>query len=310
MAKKRIAFDAGHGLYTYGKQDPNGIKEWQYNNKVLKACITHLLETYEDVDIIRLDDPTGKTDVPLKTRTDKANNFKADLLVSIHHNANTGKFGDWGGIETLVMTPLSANPKSHELAKKVHPKLIKAMGLRDRGIKPMNLHMLREASMPAILTEGGFMDSITDIKVMRDDKKLVEQGKAIADGVAEYLKLAKRVAVVVPKEKVGVATMKQDAQSYAEPRFDAEKVRVYSKGDVRNIYDVKDGWYMTFSGDYIPSRSGTNFDYKAVNVIEEVPEKVFHRVVTGSFVEKESAEKRKEELDKLGVESFIIKQKL
>ncbi|WP_199690477.1 MULTISPECIES: N-acetylmuramoyl-L-alanine amidase, partial [Clostridia] len=59
-------------------------------------------------------------------------------------------------------------------------------GLRDRGIKTANLHMVRESSMPAILIEGGFMDSTIDIKVMRDDDKLERAGKALADAIADY----------------------------------------------------------------------------------------------------------------------------
>ncbi|WP_354313145.1 N-acetylmuramoyl-L-alanine amidase [Sporosarcina psychrophila] len=46
--------------------------------------------------------------------------------------------------------------------------------------------MLRESSMPAILTEGGFMDSTTDIGALRSDAKLKAQGEAIADGLAVY----------------------------------------------------------------------------------------------------------------------------
>lgn len=196
---KIIALDAGHGLFTYGKQDPNGIKEWQYNDKVLRAVVRHLDAHYSGFKIVRLDDPTGKVDVPLMTRTNKAKSAGAHILVSIHHNANSGNWGSWGGVETFVQTPLSNNPKSHALAKEVHPRLVKAMGLRDRGIKPNNLHMTREPVMPSILTEGGFMDSLTDNPVMRDDKKLEAQGKAIAEGIADYLNLAKKATVVKPQ---------------------------------------------------------------------------------------------------------------
>jgi len=201
---KLIALDAGHGLFTYGKQDPDGIKEWQYNDKVLRAVVKHINDHYTGFKIMRLDDPTGKVDVPLMTRTNKADKAKADILVSIHHNANTGKFSSaWGGTETFVQTPFSANPKSTALAKAIHPKIVKAMGLQDRGIKPNNLHMTREPDMPSILTEGGFMDSSIDIKVMRDDNKLAEQGKAIAEGIASYLKLPKKaVAPTVVKPAV------------------------------------------------------------------------------------------------------------
>ena len=66
---KKIVLDAGHGLGTYGKQDPDGIKEWTYNQKVLKAVQKHLIDKYEGFEILRTDDPTGKREVPLKERT-------------------------------------------------------------------------------------------------------------------------------------------------------------------------------------------------------------------------------------------------
>lgn len=196
----KIAIDAGHGLHTPGKRTPDGEREWTFNNEVVKAAIEEL-GNYHSVDILRLDDPTGKTDVPLKARTNRANAWRADLLVSVHHNAMTGKWGAHGGVETFTYEPVSSNPKSKALADKVHPKIVSAMGISSRGIKGANFHMLRASNMPAILTEGGFMDSTVDIKKMRDSKVLAAQGVAIATGIAEYAGLKKKVAQVAPAAK-------------------------------------------------------------------------------------------------------------
>lgn len=191
MTKKKVALDAGHCLYTPGKRTPDDEREWAFNNAVLLAAKAELAK-YPDVEVIRLDDPTGKRDVPLDERTDKANKANADVLVSIHHNANTGKWGLWTGIETFVYEHGSAN--STRLAEAVHPRIVKAMGLKDRGIKKENFHMVRESTMPAILTEGGYMDSSIDIKALRNDAKLKAQGVALATGIAAYLKVSKPAA--------------------------------------------------------------------------------------------------------------------
>lgn len=183
----KIALDAGHGYNTPGKRTPDDEREWYFNDIVLRACEKEL-RTYKNVSILRLDDSTGKTDVPLKTRTKKANDWKADLLVSIHHNAYLSKWGDWGGVETYVY---KRNSVAEKIANLVNPKIVKAMGLRNRGVLTKNLHMIRESHMPAILTEGGFMDSLTDIKSLRDKQKLNNQGIGIATGIAEYYKLTK-----------------------------------------------------------------------------------------------------------------------
>lgn len=193
---KVVAIGGGHGLYTAGKRTPDDEREWSFNNKVVLAAIERLKE-YKDIKVVRMDDPTGKRDVPLNERTNKANAAKADVLVSVHHNALTGVYGNHTGTE--IYTYLGDQPGSTKLAKTVQPKLIKAYGLKNRGIKQANFHMVRESNMPAILTEGGYMDSNIDIKVLRDDNKLRDAGVAIADGIAEYFGMAILDDVVKPE---------------------------------------------------------------------------------------------------------------
>lgn len=183
MAK--IAIGAGHGINTPGKRSPEGEREWSFNNKVVSAAIKYL-NGYVNVSVIRLDDPTGATDVPLTTRTNNANNANADILISYHHNANTGKWGSWTGTETYYYPGSSTGLA---LARAIHPSIVGAMGLRDRGIKSANLHMVRESRMPAILIEGGFMDSTIDIVKMRNNSVMDKTGKALADAIASYLGL-------------------------------------------------------------------------------------------------------------------------
>ncbi|WP_249871572.1 N-acetylmuramoyl-L-alanine amidase [Oceanobacillus saliphilus] len=186
MAK--IALDAGHGINTPGKRSPAGEREWTFNNKVVVAAIKYLNE-YENANVIRLDDPTGNTDVSLTARTNKANSENADILVSYHHNANTGQWGTWTGTETYHYPGSSAGLT---LARNVHPSILSGMGLRDRGIKTANFHMLRESNMPAILIEGGFMDSTIDIVQMRDNTVMDRTGKALAEAIASHFGLERK----------------------------------------------------------------------------------------------------------------------
>src|SRR5690625_718298 len=185
---KVVAIDAGHGLNTAGKRTPADEREWSFNSVVAKSIIDNL-KNYEGIKTVRLDDPSGKRDVPLRERTNKANNAKADILISCHHNANTGRWGNWTGTETYHF-PNST--KGRKLAQALHPSVVKAYGLRDRGIKSANFHMLRESRMPAVLIEGGFMDSTIDIKKLRDKSVLKQAGKNVADAIARYFNLRKK----------------------------------------------------------------------------------------------------------------------
>ena len=184
----KVAVDAGHGGFgvTPGKRTPDGEYEWNFNNKVAIAVIERLHQY--GIQTLRTDDATGRTDVALSTRAKRANNWGANVFVSCHHNANTSVWSNkWGGTETFSLS--ASATKATKLANIVHKRLVKATGLQNRGVKHANYQVLRDTSMPAILTEGGFMDSTIDIKYMRNSAWLASQGYAIADGIAEYLGL-------------------------------------------------------------------------------------------------------------------------
>ena len=192
----KVAVCAGHGGFgvTPGKRSPANEYEWDFNNKVVLAFIKELSK-YQNVEVRRYDDPTGKTDVPLTTRTNGANAWKADIYISFHHNAHLGVWGTHGGIETFR----GSSADSIRLANLVHPEMVKAYDLRDRGIKTASLHITSRAAMPVILVEGGFMDSTTDIVKLRDNKVLENAGIGVAKAVATYGKLVlKPVAQPTP----------------------------------------------------------------------------------------------------------------
>lgn len=242
MAK--IAYCAGHGLYTPGKQDPNGVKEWVYNNKVVLAFEDEL-KKYENVQLLRTDDPTGKRDVPLSERTDKANKWNADVYISFHHNALTGKWGDWTGTEVHVY---KTKPKDAvRLAQMVLPKLVEAYGLRNRGIKYTNLHITRETKMTAILIEGCFMDSIVDYKKLTDDKVLEQAGRNVAIAVAEFLGLKLKSITnksSIPKQTKGNIYRVRKSWNDPKSQIGAYKVldnakEVVNKNPEYKVFDEK-----------------------------------------------------------------------
>ena len=169
----KIALNAGHGLNTSGKRcwvelDPNETREWQLNSRICNK-IEEKLKAYEGYKLIRLDDTTGKTDIALKSRTNKANEFGADFYLSIHHNAGVNG-GNGGGIIAIVYTKVDNTTLNYQEA--LYDSLIKHTGLKGNRSQPLqrqDLHEVRESKMPAVLLECGFMDSTTDVPIILTD---------------------------------------------------------------------------------------------------------------------------------------------
>jgi N-acetylmuramoyl-L-alanine amidase len=99
---------------------------------------------------------TRETDVfvGLRDRADLANNLDIDRFVSVHHNAFNSNAT---GTETLIYTNPSAD--SVDLANRVQQAMVDAWGLTDRGVKRRDLVVLRATTMPAVLSESGFLDN-------------------------------------------------------------------------------------------------------------------------------------------------------
>lgn len=180
----RVTIDAGHGYNTAGKRTPDGVHEWTMNDAIADT-VERVLES-NGVEVIRLDDVTGATDVPLRTRSSMANQYNADVHLSIHNNAfGSGcEWGNWHGTEAFVKSPAS---EAHGLAEKILSNIEKNTGITNRGVKYNNLHMTREVRVPSVLVEGGFMDSVIDKPIIDDPWGQEAIGEGIAEAVLDWL---------------------------------------------------------------------------------------------------------------------------
>ena len=139
----KIAYCAGHYLGTAGKRipanlDPNQTKEWVLNDRVADHFAKAALE-YEDVEILRTDDSTGKTFVDIPERTAKANDWDADIYIDMHHNA--GINGGTGGGVVAFCYPNSSKGKEYRDA--VYNAVIAAGGLKGNRSQPLQEKKVR-----------------------------------------------------------------------------------------------------------------------------------------------------------------------
>lgn len=259
MKNKKLVLDAGHYLETPGKRTPDGVREWTLNNTVCKY-IAEYLKDYK-VEIHRVDDATGKKDVTLAQRVKKTNKINPDAFVSIHHNGLKGKWGNHTGTEVYSHTNGSKEDK--KLAKLLAPKIAKETGLKNRGAKAKELGVLTcNANIPAVLCEGGFMDSTIDNPVITSEKGQRAYAKAVADGVIEYLQLEKKETVNITTIETKKIKLVNDCSIYD---ISTEKaIKSYTAGTIIDniiaVAEYKDNKY------YMTEYSFSNESYSGFNL--------------------------------------------
>ncbi|MDF9409796.1 MAG: N-acetylmuramoyl-L-alanine amidase LytC precursor [Pelotomaculum sp. PtaB.Bin013] len=178
---KIITIDPGHGGSDPGAIGAGGTKEKEVTLDIANRIARILEANGAKVVMAR----SGDTDDDLYERTDKANNAKSDVFVSIHINANNDK--SIGGTTTYIYSGTGARvQESDRLARCVQAEMIKTLGLRDIGVKSANFAVLRTSNMPAILVEVAFISNAAEEKLMRTDSFRSKAAEAIARGIGLY----------------------------------------------------------------------------------------------------------------------------
>ena len=198
----KIALTAGHYKYTAGKRipeslDKNETREWVLNDRIADK-IEQKLKNYTGYELIRTDDTTGEKAISNSERIRKANKFKADIYISIHHNAGI-KGGTGGGI--VAYTQTKVNNVTKQWQKELYNALIKYTGLKGNRAIPLataDLEECRETIMPAVLLELGFMDSKTDAPIILTESYANKCAEAIVEVLVKRGGLKKKEATPTP----------------------------------------------------------------------------------------------------------------
>jgi len=197
----RIALSAGHGINTPGRRclktlDPNETREWVLNDRICDK-IEAKLSAYDDYELLRMDDSDdGRDDVALGERVKAANEWGADVYISVHHNAGING-GAGGGIVAYTYT--KALQASLDWRDELYEELITRTGLRGNRATPKasaNHYVTRETTMPAVLLELGFMDSRTDVPIILSEDYAEHCADAIVSVLARRFGLTRRLATV------------------------------------------------------------------------------------------------------------------
>lgn len=181
----KIFIDPGHGGADAGAVS-YGLQEKNLTLSIGLKLRSLLLNNYKGVQVM-MSRASDKT-VSLKNRTNMANKWGADYLLSIHINAGKGT-----GFESYIYSGSYRSKKqSNKLRGFIHQAVINETGLTNRGQKAANLHMVRESKMNSVLTENGFIDNKSDANKLKNDAFLSKVARGHAKGLAKAFSLKKK----------------------------------------------------------------------------------------------------------------------
>jgi N-acetylmuramoyl-L-alanine amidase len=201
---RTICLDPGHG----GKDTGNHVGRHDEKTYTLLLAFDVREELEKDgfkVILTRHQD----TYVDLPERPAYANRHGADLFVSLHFNASPADPDEVKGPETYCITPTGASSTNargesgnhgptvanrHEndsllLAYQVQKSLVQTLNLDDRGVRRARFAVLRDATMPAILVESGYMTNPTEGEKIYTAAYRHALARAIAKGILAYQKI-------------------------------------------------------------------------------------------------------------------------
>jgi len=179
----RLYLDPGHGGNDSGATG-NGLLEKDLNLDIALRIRDLLNNNYQNVEV----NMSRATDVArtLGQRTNEANAWGADYFLSIHCNAFNGSAR---GYEDFIHSSLSGNSQTAIYQNIMHEEITRVNQLSNRGKKQQNFHVLRETTMPALLTENGFIDNASDAALMGDPSWRQRVAQGHVNGLARAFNL-------------------------------------------------------------------------------------------------------------------------
>jgi N-acetylmuramoyl-L-alanine amidase len=208
---RTVVLDPGHGGHDRGAVNRYGAEK-NYNLDLARRIRPRLQEAGLRVVITR----QGDNFIPLEQRPALATQLDrkdpGTVFVSIHFNASGNTQSAATGYEIFTLTPRGA-PNSHDayltrrsfspepghladhssmaLASSIYHAMLGRVPMFDRGVKRARFAVLRRATTPAVLVEGGFMSNPRDARLVADAPWRERLAESIALGIIEFVQLTR-----------------------------------------------------------------------------------------------------------------------
>lgn len=190
-----IVIDPGHGDPDGGAVgDKTGVLEKDLNLAISGRLAEKLTAEGAEIQLTREDDRGLHTDEDASVRAKKQEDLKARVsianahgtacLISIHMN----HFSDARYSGPQIFYP-SGDEESQKLADAIRLSILETIGPHcTRETKPTNdLYLLREAEVPAVIVECGFLSNAEEEALLLDEAYQDALADAICSGVKSFL---------------------------------------------------------------------------------------------------------------------------
>ncbi len=221
-----ICLDPGHGGKDSGNRAPGFFPHYEKNYTLPLAF--ELRDQLQKLGFNVILTRNKDAFVELPARPAIANARGADLFVSLHFNSAQTDKNEVSGPETYCITPVGAKSsndhsengefsstadtrftianrneqKSLLLAYQMEKSLVQNLHVEDRSVRRARFAVLRDATMPAILIEGGYMTNPSEGKKIYDAGYRKQMAAAIVRGILNYQKLTAPVILSPAPKKV------------------------------------------------------------------------------------------------------------
>jgi len=201
-----VVLDAGHGghdrgaLSSFGDEKDLALDMLPRVRRELETAGLNVVQT-RDADVF----------IPLEARPALARQYPNAIFVSIHFNAASRR--EAAGVEIFAITPPGApstgqrqpdardgqrenghalEPVNLVLATTLYQAVLGRLSSFDRGVKRARFAVLREATVPAVLIEGGFLTDPAEAARIASADWRQQYAEAIAAGIRDYKTLAEQ----------------------------------------------------------------------------------------------------------------------
>lgn len=220
---KKVFIIPGHGGKDGGAASKYMVEK-EYTLKTSLALAEYLSGYGIDYKLSRTQDID--TDMNEYIRT--CNNYKPDLVISVHYNAGGGQ-----GFEVYHSV---VGGTSKILAQNINTEMSKLMKSRGVKTKPDSngkdyFRVIKDTYDPAVLVEGGFVDNQSDADYIKANYKKI--AKAYADGIAKTLGISATSKTDTPKpvlDKTGAKIGDKNCLALKEMLLIAKKLGINKYG--------------------------------------------------------------------------------